>query len=55
MNEKINFKENLSQEEIDSLSAILYSNMKDFFKTELGKKFLEENLYKTNQSHEKSA
>ncbi len=49
MNEQINFKENLTQEEIDSLAAALYYNMKEFFKTEFGKKFFEENFNKKSE------
>ena len=55
MTEQTNFKENLTQAEIDSLAAALYYNMKEFFKTELGKELMEKNSYNTNRSYEKSA
>lgn len=55
MSEQINFKENLTKEEMESLAATLYYNMKDFFKTKLSKKLLEKNSYEINRSHEKSA
>ncbi len=55
MTEQTNFKENLTQEEIDSLAAVLYNDMKEFFKTELGKELMEKNSYKTNRGNEKSA
>ena len=55
MSEQTNFKENLTQEEMESLAATLYYNMKDFFKTKLSKKLLEENSYKTKRGNEKSA
>ena len=49
MSEQTNFKENLTQEEIDSLAAVLYFDIKEFFNTESGKKLIEKN------SNEKSA
>lgn len=55
MTEQTNFKENLTQEEIDSLAAALYYDIKEFFKTELGKKLIEKNSYKTNRGNKKSA
>lgn len=55
MTEQTNFKENLTQEEIDSLAAVLYYDIKEFFKTESGKELMEKNSYKTNRSYEKSA
>lgn len=55
MTEQTNFKENLTQEEIDSLAAALYCDIREFFKTELGKELMEKSSYKTNRSNEKSA
>ena len=55
MTEQTNFKENLTQEEIDSLAAVLYLDIKEFFNTEIGKKLIEKNSSKKNIDNEKSA
>ncbi len=53
MTEQTNFEENLTQEEIDSLAAVLYFDIKEFFNTESGKKLIEKNSNEKN-SNEKN-
>jgi len=55
MTEQTNFEENITQEEIDSLAAVLYLDIKEFFNTEIGKKLIEKNSSKKNIDNEKSA
>jgi hypothetical protein len=55
MTEQTNFEENLTQEEIDSLAAVLYFDIKEFFNTESGKKLIEKNSNEKNINNEKSA
>lgn len=55
MTHQTEYKENLSQEEIESLASVLMTEIAAFYKTERGKRFWEEYLRKKEKDAQKSA
>ncbi len=55
MTHQTEYKENLSQEEIESLASVLMTEIAAFYKTERGKRFWEEYLRKKEKETQKTA
>lgn len=55
MTHQTEYKENLSQEEIESLASVLMTEIAAFYKTESGKRFWEEYLRKKEKEAQKTA
>lgn len=55
MTHQTEYKENLSQEEIESLASVLMTEIAAFYKTERGKRFWEEYLCEKEKEAQKTA